>query len=704
MNSRTWSIRSKIVALVAVPLTALLALWIFATALTAAPALNLLSARTVLDQVSRPGENLVTELQRERRLSLIYLARDGDGAALAGQRVRTEEAAKAFEGQATSAAVRSAASGVLIGRISELVTSLRTLPSGRGLIDRRAMDNSGALALFSGVVDTAFRMFGATVTQEDPELERQTRALTGLGRAREMLGQSDALLAGALTTGRFGAGEHAQFVQIVGVQRYLYADAVAELSDADRAAYQRLADGPAFVGLRQMQDRVVTAGRSGEPPPVDAAQWQSAYESAVQQLRDFDAGTAQALADRAAPVAMRILVRLGVAGVLGLTALLVAIVVSVRVGRSLVRRLGGLRGAALQLTKQRLPEVVARLRRGEDVDVAAETPALEYGTDEIGQLGHAFTEVQRTAVQSAVDEAALRRGLNEIFLNIARRSQTLLHRQLALLDRMERRTERPDELEDLFRVDHLATRMRRHAEDLVILAGATPGRGWRNPVPFVDVIRGAVSEVEDYRRIDVTAVAGAACAGRAVGDVIHLLAELLENATSYSPPHTRVLVAGQLVPNGFAVEIEDRGLGMTPEALDDANRRLAEPPEFDPTNSARLGLFVVSRLSVRHGVRVRLRPSPYGGVTAVALIPAGLVVTTGSGPGEPLVDAYAGDPSDPSLLGPSPTAPGTLPTRTTGPVGVDGPRPVRFPATLPADPGRQRRTDPPLRSVPPLRP
>src|SRR5262249_42198873 len=154
--------------------------------------------------------------------------------------------------------------------------------------------------------------------------------------------------------------------------------------------------------------------------------------------------------------------------------------------------------------------------------------------------GVAFAAVRRTAMESAVQEAQLRRGVNGVFLNIARRSQTLLHRQLALLDAMERRAADPEELEDLFRVDHLATRMRRHAEDLVILAGATPGRAWRSPVPVIDVVRGAASEVEDFARVSFLNVPEAALVGRAVADVIHLLAELLENATSLSPPHTTV--------------------------------------------------------------------------------------------------------------------------------------------------------------------
>jgi hypothetical protein len=213
-----------------------------------------------------------------------------------------------------------------------------------------------------------------------------------------------------------------------------------------------------------------------------------------------------------------------------------------------------------------------------------------------------------------------------VFLNIARRSQALLHRQLTLLDRMERRTTTPQELEDLFKLDHMATRMRRHAEALVILAGSAPGRGWRHPVPIIDVVRGATSEIEDYVRVTIGRLPDVRLAGRAVGDLIHLLAELLENAASFAPPHTQVRVLGELVGNELALQIEDRGLGMSEAELAEANQRLAAPPMFDPAHSARLGLLVVSRLAARQNITVRLRTSPFGGVTAVVLVPAELVL------------------------------------------------------------------------------
>ncbi len=633
MRTRNWSIRSKIIALVAVPLAALLALWIFATSLTAGPALNLLSAQTLLDTVGRPGEVLVGELQKERRLSVVYLSGDAGPvpAALVTQRAATDRATAAFRRTAGSDDATGAAGETLRARIRQMFADLDGLPANRGHIDRREVDAVGAQGLYNGIVNSGFQMFSATASFDDERIDREIRGLTTIGRGQEFLSRADSLLAGANAAGRFTPEVRSELLPAIVTARFLLVEGVADMPAGERTAYQRLSNSEASTRLRALQETLIADSRAGEAPPVTQEVWQPAYDTAAQQLRAFEINATDALAERAGPLAVTVLTRLAAAGLLGLAALIVSVVVSVRVGRSIVGRLRRLRGEALEMAGERLPAVVRRLQRGEVVDVDVETPPLEYGQDEIGQVGHAFNAVQRTAVQSAVEEAGVRRGINEVFLNIARRSQTLLHRQLALLDRMERRETGPDELEDLYRVDHLATRMRRHAEDLVILAGAAPGRGWRNPVPVIDVVRGAISEVEDYKRIDIQGIEPSAVIGRAVGDVIHLLAELLENAASFSPPQTRVQVIGQVLPNGYALEIEDRGLGMSQESLDEANRKLVEPPDFDPKDSARLGLFVVAQLAHRHSIRVSLRPSAYGGITAVVLVP-GELVTAAPGP------------------------------------------------------------------------
>ena len=307
--------------------------------------------------------------------------------------------------------------------------------------------------------------------------------------------------------------------------------------------------------------------------------------------------------------------------------MILSIIVSIVIGRGLIRELADLRQSALELANKQLPDVVKRLAAGQDVDVSAEAPELPATSDEIGQVRQAFAAVQQTAVEAAVGQARLRQGISDIFRNLARRSQSLLHRQLALLDAMERRAREPEELEDLFRIDHLTTRMRRHAESLIILSGDAPARAWRRPVPFVDVLRAAVAEVEDYTRIKVTANTRAAITGPAVADVIHMVAELAENAVVFSPPNTPVLISGDVVGRGFAVEIEDRGLGLSDERRAELNDLLENPPPFDLSGSDQLGLFVASQLAKKHNIRISLRGSPYGGTTAIVLIPNTLVVS-----------------------------------------------------------------------------
>jgi anti-sigma regulatory factor (Ser/Thr protein kinase) len=340
--------------------------------------------------------------------------------------------------------------------------------------------------------------------------------------------------------------------------------------------------------------------------------------------RSSDAIRATALAE-----ARTVLIRLILIGGLGLLAILGAIAIAIILSRALLQQLDDLRLSALDLSSVRLPAVLARLRSGEEIDVATETPQLDPGDNEIGQLGRAFNIAARSAVAAAVDEADIRRGVNDVFRNLARRNQSLLTRQLELLDAMERRVHDPEELADLFRVDHLTTRMRRHAEGLLIVAGGSSGRVWREPVAIVDVMRAAVAEIEDYTRIRVTSRSSSSVAGHAVADIIHMLAELVENATTFSPANTPVRIESDNVAKGLVVEIEDRGLGMTDTQIDEINSKLNDPPQLDLSGSEQLGLFIAGQLARRHDVKITMRGSAYGGVVAVVLIPSTLVIDPG---------------------------------------------------------------------------
>ena len=313
----------------------------------------------------------------------------------------------------------------------------------------------------------------------------------------------------------------------------------------------------------------------------------------------------------------------------GLVVIVGAVVLMGTFTRQLSRDLADLAETARRLADEQLPLAIQRLRDGQDAGLPEEGPHWPRTRSiEIEQAAAAISRLQRTTISAATGESGLRIGLRQVFVSLARRNQSLLQRQLRLIDSLEQKASDPAALADLFSLDHLTTRMRRHAESLAILSGAAPGRTWTEPVPVIDVIRGAMAEVEDYRRVSVLTKAEEAVAAPAVADMIHLLAELIENATMFSPSGTRVEVRAERVANGFAIEIDDRGLGIEPAQLDELNQLLADPPDFDLANADRLGLFVGAKLASRHGVRVALRPSPYGGTTAIVLMPNSIVSAT----------------------------------------------------------------------------
>ncbi len=347
--------------------------------------------------------------------------------------------------------------------------------------------------------------------------------------------------------------------------------------------------------------------------------------------------------------------------------------------RRVARDITDLEATARYLADEEMPRLVERLRQGEQEVVPAEvTLQLRTKTAEVASAEAAIASLQHTAAAAAAGEAGLRNGIGQVFVSLARRNQSLLQRQLRLIDALEQKASDPAALADLFPLDHLTTRMRRHAEGLIILSGAAPGRSWSEPVPVIDVIRGAVAEIEDYKRVTVLTRAEDAVTGLAAADMIHLLAELIENATLSSPSGTRVEVRAERVANGFAIEIDDRGLGIEADQLHTINKRLARPPDFDLANADQLGLFVVGKLAARHGVRVALRPSAYDGTTAVVLLPNSIVVRAADAETDtnPDLRPPIGRPSGLDLGDPGALAPGARqsaqPSLSAGPTGETG--------------------------------
>ena len=627
MRFRGKSIRRKIVALLLVPLVSLTAIWAFATVLTGRAAGDLFNVSSVVEKIGYPTEDTVRVIQRERRQSLVYLAdpRAADGLTdLKRSRAATDAAVAKIRKNARNPDVRDAMGQATDSRVSAVLDAFDGLQSLRRSVEDGTVNRAQALGLYNHLVDPCYVLLSNLHVVDNVEMDKQYRALVNLARAREFLSREDALLGSSLIVGKLTRDESRDVSDLVAQRTLMYDVNLPLLPSSERGHFERFWRNAASAPLR-VAEQAAASTTSGTPRNVTAQTWNTAAGAVLDKLGTLDDQANDRYQDRVRPVAMRVILKAAVAGVLGLIALLFSLFLSVRIGRGLIRDLRQLRLDAHEASGVRLPSVMRRLSVGEVVDVETEVPRLEYDRNEIGDVGQALNTLQRAAVEAAVKQAELRSGVSEVFVNLARRSQVLLHKQLTLLDTMERRTEDTDELADLFRLDHLTTRMRRHAEGLVILSGAAPSRQWRKPVQLMDIVRAAVAEVEDYERIEVRRLPRIAVTGPAVADLTHLVAELLENATVFSPPHTAVQVLGERVANGFTLEINDRGLGMAAEALLDANLRLAETPEFELSDTDRLGLFVVSRLAQRQNVRVSLQPSPYGGTTAVVFIPDALL-------------------------------------------------------------------------------
>ncbi|RKE22459.1 nitrate- and nitrite sensing domain-containing protein [Streptomyces sp. TLI_171] len=631
MRLRRSSIRARIIALLLVPITALSGLWVYSTLITTGDVWSQLDLSSTYQAFGDPADQYVADLQAERATAVLRLANPADQGFVsdyAKAQTNTDRHLQLlrYEGSSGDAGKLDADQRA---RYLDMLTAADELTAVRARIGQQRQSWDGALKDYSDLITPVFAFRSSFIANQTGTLPRQGTILIELTRAGEYLSQETAAMR-ALRAGPQAVANDPRKQQValdaMHAQQALFRVYIAELDPQDQSDYNDLRTGPTWSQLTTAETGFDKASdRAGEVRggPVDA--WGDTADQVLRDLDSINGRLANKIGDQARAYAVNSLLRGGIAGLIGLAAVVVSIIISYRTGRRLVRELVGLRNAAGDLSATRLPSVMLRLRRGEPVDVVAEVPQLEFGAGEIGQVGRAFNEVQRVAVEAAVEQAELRRGVSAVFVNLARRSQVLLHRQLTLLDTMERRTENPRELEDLFRLDHLTTRMRRHAEGLIILSGGSPGRAWRKPVRMVDVVRAAVGEVEDYARVIVRPFPGTGLLGSAVADVTHLVAELVENATVFSPPQTQVTVQGEVVAHGFCLEIDDRGLGLSEQHLADINQRLAVEQEFDLADTDRLGLFVVSRLARRHGIRVHLRPSPYGGSSAVVLIPRELL-------------------------------------------------------------------------------
>ncbi|MGC9536444.1 sensor histidine kinase [Streptomyces sp. UG1] len=375
---------------------------------------------------------------------------------------------------------------------------------------------------------------------------------------------------------------------------------------------------------------------------VTAENWWAVNTLKYNAYRDIENDLANTAVNEAASISDDAKRDALITGAAVVVALLAAFILAGMVARQMSRSMRQLRNAAFGIAEQRLPMLVDQLSRTDPGRVDTRVAPIPINTrDEIGEVARAFDQVHREAVRLAAEQALLRGNINAIFTNLSRRNQSLIEGQLTLITDLENNEADPDQLENLFRLDHLATRMRRNGENLLVLAGEEPGRRWDQPVPLVDVLRAASSEVEQYERIELSGVPEAEIHGRAVTDLVHLLAELLENATTFSSPQTKVRVTATRLPDGrIMIEIHDKGIGLTAEDFADINHKLANPPTVDAAISQRMGLFVVGRLSDRHGIRVQLRPSgEQAGTTSLVMLPDA-ITHGGGGEQQPVQDEF----------------------------------------------------------------
>ncbi|MFJ9100333.1 nitrate- and nitrite sensing domain-containing protein [Streptomyces sp. NPDC102405] len=632
---RNWRISTRLVSLLALPVVA-------ATSLGALRIndsmddIQQLDNMKLLTEMTKQATELAAALQEERDQSAGPLAHDSTASNITvkGYRDKTDRAATNFINAAEdidTAGKDGNLQGVrdsLVGLVRDLDTLSKIRSDAYETKGNATQTVESYHRLITHLLGLSQDMAQAT---SNPEMIQSTRALAAFSSAKEYASSQRAILAAALpasnktlgslseTDRLYGQGALDSEASDLNTFRSIYGD-----NDAEELL-QPIEDGNSNIeAAEQYAGRAF--GRQGGLADLDKRSykdWVDDSSTKIQQMGNIEHTLLEDMEQKARELRSATERDAIIAGALILLVLGVSLVGAFVVARSMIRSLRRLQETATKVAQDRLPELVKQLSESDpqDVDTSVESVGV-HSRDEIGRVAAAFDDVHREAVRLAAEQALLRGNVNAMFTNLSRRSQGLIQRQLSLISELESREADPDQLSSLFKLDHLATRMRRNGENLLVLAGEEPGRRWTRPVPLVDVLRAAASEVEQYERIELASVPTTEVAGRVVNDLVHLLAELLENATSFSSPQTKVKVTGHALPDGrVLIEIHDTGIGLSPEDLAAINERLASPPTVDVSVSRRMGLFVVGRLSQRHGIRIQLRPSDSGGTTALVMLP-----------------------------------------------------------------------------------
>jgi signal transduction histidine kinase len=649
---KNWRVRSRLLLLVVLPTLSAVILGGVAVAASIRSA----AAYQRIEQFSRLGgeiTGLVQALQTEREDTIRFITMGAAGGRGAPpRRSGPELAVLAQDDHATG--VLAAGVRNLAGRIGGAypavaqqeahgaITAIAGIPALRSAATATRIPSLAVIQQYAGTIDQLLALEDEIATgSNDAALADTVRVVGLISGMKEEASREQAILTSALTPDLVGANrfQPGQLSALNAAQAEQQAD-VAQFNLAATSSQRRLYDttlssAQADRAQAQIQQAITLAlggGSSAENPAFTNAASGSAY--LVSSLHAVEQGLmssiiGQSASQRGKAIRSALLDSAAVMLVLAL-----ALFFTIAVGRSMTRPLRRLRAGALEIAGTRLPETVRRMSESAGTDAPLEVGPIDVNScDEIGEVARAFDQVHREAVRLAANEAALRGNVNAMFVNLSRRSQSLVERQIRLIDDLEQGEQDSERLANLFQMDHLATRMRRNCENLLVLAGHELSRQRTEPVPLVDVLRAAVSEIEQYERVVPNIQPGISVRGQAVTDVVHLLSELAENATTLSPAGTPVNVSGHLLNSGGALlDITDQGVGMDAEEIAHANWRLDNPPVVDVAVSRRMGLFVVARLAARHGIRVRLRPSSLGGLTALVWLPDEVILRESPSP------------------------------------------------------------------------
>ncbi|MHA5051799.1 sensor histidine kinase [Streptomyces sp. SD15] len=645
---RNWRISTRLVSLLALPVVAATTLGGLRIS-QSMDDIQQLDNMKLLTDMTKQATELAAALQKERDQSAGPLAHGATPTDYTVKSVRdaTDNARKQFIA-GTQEVDDASASGQLTGVRDSLVAiaselnKLSTIRNGAyGDSQNSSQTVDGYHRLIAQLIDLSQDMAEAT---SNPEMITRTRALSAFSSAKEYASIQRAVIAAALPEDKDVFGKLSE-------NDRLYATSAQDSETSERTSFASIygagaedltkpidQGNPTIQSADQYAKRVLDSkGGLGTQDKRSYKDWVDDDSAKIEQMSKIELTLLNQMEQKARELRNESQREAIISGALILLVLGVSLVGAFVVARSMIRSLRRLQDTATKVAQDRLPELVKQLSESDpqDVDTSVESVGV-HSRDEIGQVAAAFDDVHREAVRLAAEQALLRGNVNAMFTNLSRRSQGLIQRQLSLISELESREADPDQLSSLFKLDHLATRMRRNGENLLVLAGEEPGRRWTRPVPLVDVLRAAASEVEQYERIELASVPATQVAGRVVNDLVHLLAELLENATSFSSPQTKVKVTGHALPDGrVLIEIHDTGIGLSPEDLAAINERLASPPTVDVSVSRRMGLFVVGRLSQRHGIRIQLRPSDSGGTTALVMLPVDVAQGGKKAPGKP---------------------------------------------------------------------